>query len=219
VPSFILFIGSGSFNKYFINKIKDNEMKNLILFLAFFAVILVAGCSENSVTDPVWVDTANKDQNRDISNNQGTIPLKDILVFPGSFTSYYYVEGNIYFKQELILAETVPPRYYVSLDIAIKAILSNIDLPDEKGWEITGESKDVFYVSEDGIYLLEKSFPVSNRRDGMKLVCRFLVTTDGVGLNSVSLAVTEEDGIHAINKNLLPVDTVTFPPVRSLVSQ
>ena len=72
----------------------------------------------------------------------------------------------------------------------------------------------MIYVSEEGIYLLEKYFDVQGREDGLILVCKFLVTTDGVGLNEMWLAKPEGNPHIKINKAHTQRDTVTFPPVR-----
>ena len=93
------------------------------------------------------------------------------------------------------LVDPIPPapQYYVSLSLSVNASLTSMDSPNEPVMEVTSESEDIIYVSEDGIYLLEKSFPIRGRveDDGMFLFCRFLVTTDGVGLNEMLLVLPE----------------------------
>jgi hypothetical protein len=75
------------------------------------------------------------------------------------------------------------------------------------------ETNDNFYVPEEGIYMLEKTFQIQGRGDGMVLICRFLVTTDGVGLNTMWLELN--DGVpivNELNKNVDP-KPFTYPPV------
>jgi hypothetical protein len=161
-------------------------MKKLFFSLVVFSVLFVIGCQENSITDPVSIEATNKVQTQDGITSGGTIPLEGILVHHGGFSSYYSIEGNIEYTHELVLLDPIPPavQSYVRLHLSVNAVLTDPDLPGRNSWTISSESEDVFYVSEDGIYILEKSFPVLDRIDGLVLVCRFLVTTDGVGLNA-----------------------------------
>ena len=169
-------------------------MKKLLFSPVVFSVLLIIGCQENSITDPVSIETTNKSQNQEGSISRGTIPLEGILVHHGGFNSYYSIEGSIEYTHELILFDPKPPspQYNVYLNLSVDAILTNPDLPGRNSWTISSESEDVFYVSEDGIYILEKSFPVLDRNDGLALVCRFLVTTDGVGLNAKWLSSSND---------------------------
>jgi hypothetical protein len=60
------------------------------------------------------------------------------------------------------------------------------------------------------MYVLEKAFPVQGE-DGMVLVCRFLVTTDGVALNDKWL--TYVDGGGTLNK--VAPNNIIMPPVKT----
>ncbi len=169
-------------------------MKKLLFSLIVFSVLFVIGCQENSITEPISTESINKSQNQEGISSGGTIPLDGILVHHGGFNSYYSIEGNINYSHELVLFDPKPPspQYNVHLNLSVDAILTDPDLPGRNSWTISSESEDVFYVSEDGIYILEKSFPVLDRNDGLALVCRFLVTTDGVGLNAKWLSSSND---------------------------
>ena len=80
-------------------------------------------------------------------------------------------------------------------EVAIR-IYINSELNDMLGmmhleWRIEGRSDDIVYVSEDGIVLLEKCYPITNRSDVVLLV-RYLVTTNGIGISALSLASLEK---------------------------
>jgi len=171
-------------------------MKKLFLTLVTFSILFVVGCQENSITDPLTVEPTNKVQQPDPSN-QGTITLNDLLLDPSvSIENYLTISGQIDYVHRIELVDPIPPapQYYVSLSLSVNASLtSSTDSPNEPTMVVTSESEDIMYVSEDGIYLLEKSFPIRGRveDDGMFLFCRFLVTTDGVGLNEMYLALPE----------------------------
>ena len=170
-------------------------MKKLLFSLVVFSVLFITGCQENSVTDPISTESINKDQKPAGTITWGTIPLEGLLVFPGLGQTYYSIEGRISYAHELILVDPIPPlpQYYIELSLSVDANLINPDLPGHQPWTISSESEDMFYVAEDGIYLLEKSFPVLGGTEdgGMVLVCRFLVTTDGVGLNAMWLTMQD----------------------------
>ncbi len=188
-------------------------MKKLFLSFVLFSVLFVIGCQENSITNPVSTESINKSHIQEGIISRGTIPLEGILVHHGGFNSYYSIEGSIKYTHELILFVPEPPspRYNVHLNLSVEAVLTNPDLPGRNTWPISSESEDVFYVLEKGIYILQKTFPIKGRKDGLVLVCRFLVTTDGVGLSARWLGFNDD---HRIYKNSVTGDIVTYPPVR-----
>ena len=161
-------------------------MKKVLYSLVVFSILFIIGCKENSITDPVSVEEVNKDQ---MQKTKGNIPLNEILLIPGSLVSYLTLKGGIDYRERLIWTYSETGQaYYVELNLSINADLFEPDFPGSNKWKISSVSRDSFYVSEEGIYLLEKSFPVKERKDGLMLACRFLVTTDGIGLNAVWLS-------------------------------
>ena len=186
-------------------------MKKLFLSFVVFSVLLLIGCQENSITDPVSSQTVNKDQNTEII--RGSIPLSGLLANPGGgFNSFLEVDGQINYTHEKVYVNVPPlPRYDISLKLDVNATLTDPQSPKQNYWTISSKSEDVFHVSEEGMYILEKSFSVDGRRDGMVLVCRFIVTTDGVTLNDKWLAF--DDGGGALNK-VAPNNTI-MPPVKT----
>jgi hypothetical protein len=171
-------------------------MKKLFFSLAVFSILFVVGCQENFITDPVSIEATNKVQNQEEISSRGTIPLEGILVRHGRFNSYYSIEGSIKYTHEStsFIPEPPSPRYNVHLNLSVEAVLTEHDLPGRNTWRISSESEDFFYVSEEGIYILEKFFPVLDRNDGVVLVCRFLITTDGIGLNAKWLSSSFDGG-------------------------
>ena len=190
-------------------------MKQLLFSLVVFSILFVIGCQENSITDPVSAESIKKDQTTVDPFTSGVIPLEGVLVVPGGFQSYYDIQGQINYTHELVLLSPGPrvPQYYIDLNLSVRAVLTD---EGHNVFRISSESEDFVHVSEDGISILEKSFSVLGRRDGLVLVCRFLLTTDGIGLSSMWLGF--DDG-HGINKNSVPGDTLTYPPVRIDVVQ
>ncbi|MGB5529719.1 MAG: hypothetical protein WBQ32_07105 [Ignavibacteriaceae bacterium] len=193
-------------------------MKNLLLTLVAFSVLLLIGCQENSITDPTSPESVHKDQNAAGNVTTGTIRLQGIVVLPGLGQTYYSIEGIINYTHKLVLVDPIPPapQYYVDLNLSVEADLNNETTTERNSLNISSESEDFFYVSEEGIYILEKSFVIAGSNDGLALVCQFLVTTDGVGLNDKWLVVNAED---ELNKSIALDDPVTFPPVEIIEFQ
>jgi len=161
-------------------------MKNLLLTLVSFSVLLLIGCQENSIVDPISTKSLNRSQTPDNNINTGTIKLGGLLVLPGGFQSYYTIDGQIDYTHKLVLLDPIPPapQYYINVDLAIRAIISD----GNNSLDISSTSSDNVYVSEEGIFILEKSYPVLNSSNGLVLICKFLVTTNGIGLSEMLLA-------------------------------
>ena len=185
-------------------------MKKLFLSFVVFSVLLLIGCQENSITDPVSSQTVNKDQNTEII--RGSIPLSGLLANPGGgFNSFLEVDGQINYTHEKVYVNVPPlPRYDISLKLDVNATLTDPQSPRQNYLTISSKSEDVFHISQEGMYVLEKAFPVQGE-DGMVLVCRFLVTTDGVALNDKWL--TYVDGGGTLNK--VAPNNIIMPPVKT----
>jgi len=176
-------------------------MKNLLLTLAFFlSVLLLIGCQENSITDPIQNTELQKTDNPSILI--GTIALEGLLNDPHPIAnSYYIINGEIQYQHSLEFLDPIPPnpQYSISLNLSASAnfmYLCTVCEPQSDQASVgtlLAETNDNFYVSEEGIYLLEKTFSIQGRVDGMLLKCRFLVTTDGIGLNAMWLALPDNN--------------------------
>jgi len=189
---------------------KECAMKKLFSFVVIFSVLLLIGCQENSITDPMSSESVNKTSTTDQNSTTGIIPLEGLLVIPGGFQSYYSIDGQINYTHQLVFLDPMPPapQYYVDLNLSIGANLTD---EGHNTFRISSTSADNIYVSNDGINILEKSFSVLGRNDGLVLVCSFLVTTDEVGLNAIWLSFSKD---VQINKSSTSGDPIIMPPVR-----
>ena len=169
-------------------------MKKLFLTTVVFSVLVITGCQENSITDPI-VDMGQQDlqKNDDPLVHRGFIDLDGILEVPGQPNSFLEINGQVGYVHELFLVDPIPPapQHYVSLSLQVNAELMDPFSPEDPIWTISDKTEDVIYVSEEGIYLLEKYYSIQDREDGLLLACRFLVTNDGVGLNVMWLVIPE----------------------------
>lgn len=167
-------------------------MKNLLLTLAACSVLLLIGCQENSITDPVLSSSVQKNQT---STTLGTIPLDGIVKVPGQFNSYYDISGSIAYTEELIQDPKVPAvqQTHVSLSLSVAADMFNSAPPYGK-WNISTTSRDDLYFSNNGDEILEKHFYIDGRTDGLAIVFQFLVSESSVKLESRYLAFEGKKG-------------------------
>jgi hypothetical protein len=186
---------------------KECAMKNLLFTVFSFSVLLLIGCQENSMVDPLSPDSINKSGNPTSNITSGTIKLGGLLVLPGGFQSYYTIDGQIDYTHEKVLVDPIPPapQYYIAVGLSIRAEISD----GSNILTVSSNSNDNVYVSEEGIMILEKVYPVLNSENGLVLICKFLVTTDGLGLNEMML---EEGYVNPnLNKSKEPTP-FTMPP-------
>lgn len=168
-------------------------MKRFLLALTFCLVLLLPGCQEYYITDP------NQDvslQKTDVpSINSGLILLEGLLEIPNQPNTFLKISGQVKYVHELFYVDPIPPapQYYVSLILNTNADLTDPSIPKSPVWYISNNSEDIFYVSEEGIYLLDKIYTIEGREDGLLFYCRFLVTTDGIGLNEMALVLPDGD--------------------------
>ena len=206
-------------------------MKKLFLTLVTFSILFVIGCQENSITDPITVEPTNKVQPD--PSHQGTITLERMLRDPYPvMNSYFIINGAIEYEHKLVYLDPIPPnpQYVVSLNFSVTADFTYFctvcppQYEDNLAGFISIDTNDDVYVSEDGIYLLEKSFPIQGREDGMVLICRFLVTADGVGLNEMWLALADGNSNYVSSRNDLgrdenPDSPNIYPPKEIQITQ
>jgi hypothetical protein len=208
-------------SRFLINNSSTNQkecaMKKLFLTLVTFSILFVIGCQENSITDPLTVEPTNKVQQTDPSN-QGTITLERMLTDPYPvMNSYFIINGAIEYEHTLGYLDPIPPnpQYVVSLNLSVTADLTyfcTVCSPSDEDasvGSISSESNDEMSISiwEDEIFLLEKSFPIQGREDGMVLKCTFHVTTIGVGLDEMWLELPDgNSNYNASNWNDLSRD-------------
>jgi hypothetical protein len=157
-------------------------MKQLLFSLVIFSVLLAIGCEENLVNEPADALLKQKDN----LPSARTIILNYELQDPSY--GYSRLSGRVSYVHKIINRAMNP----VGLNEISLHIEMNSELDDLLGmvhleWTAQGRSDDIVYVSEEGILLFEKSYQISNRNDVVLLV-QYLVTTNGVGISSVSLA-------------------------------
>jgi len=186
-------------------------MKNLFVSLVVISVLSVIGCQENSITDPIANEPVDKAQSGIPDTYlHGFIPLEGALNDPYPIgNSYYIVTGIIEYEQRTVFVDPMLPtaKRYASLYLITEAdfqYLCTVCQPSEED-KLVGFISDVSeeYVALGGncVSLLEKSFTIQGREDGMILKVRFLVTSGGVDLSTMWLAlpIANEIATNEIN--------------------
>jgi hypothetical protein len=169
-------------------------MKNILLSLVVFSVLLLllVGCEDNSINNPVSAESFNKAGPLSGNTLNGSIILEHKLAGLGTVNKYYLLSGKIYYSQELIIKnpQAIVLGYDVKLDISVDAVLKDISAPsgEQNAWRILSKSEDLVFVAANGSYVLVKSYPVLGRTDEMELVCTFAITTRGLKLENVVLS-------------------------------
>jgi hypothetical protein len=174
-------------------------MKKLLYSLVVFSVLLLIGCQENSITDPAREDLQKTDPQL---VHQGTILLKGDLADPReSFgIKHLTIFGAVKFEHRFEYTDAIPPapQQYVSLHLSVNAEIQDRNSPLDIIWSLSGDSKDIIYVSDnnDSNNILYKYYTVRGSNVGMRLVCRFLVTANGVDLGDFWLQLQNTDGSY-----------------------
>ena len=141
--------------------------------------IFFTGCSENPVTDP------GLSLDKQTGSHKGIINICCLLTDPLSGTCN--LGGNIMYYHEIIPApENIDDLFTIRVSLEV-----DCEMCDKLGmmhpkWSITQSSVDIVIISEEGIVILEKNYPVCNRIDIM-LNVKYLITTEGVGIADLSI--------------------------------
>jgi hypothetical protein len=169
----------------YFKKIEEMLMKNLIVVTTILILALLLGCQDNHVNQP---------ESSPLLKGKKPIQEKIEICCEVDDTNYGMcsLNGFVYYTHEVI-QDAMHPRAenLVSLKLYMNSALCDKLGMMHLDWRIEDKSENVFYVSEEGIYLLEKSYWITNRDDVVLLV-HYLVTTDGVGISKITLAPMEK---------------------------
>ncbi|HEY6436133.1 MAG TPA: hypothetical protein VIY47_06060 [Ignavibacteriaceae bacterium] len=186
-------------------------MKNLIVSLSAALVVLIIGCQENSITEPVLNEPAEKVQVETPENYfRGIITLESVLRDPYSIgNSFYLISGQIEYNLRKINMDSnlSALQQNISIHLDVKADLQNfctvcpaIEVDNLSGF-ISEISDSVAPVAGNTASLFERNFTIQGREDGMVLKTRFSISKDEVKLNAMWLALpnTHELATEIIN--------------------
>jgi hypothetical protein len=173
-------------------------MKNLFICVA--AVLFVIGCQENSITDPVSTESINKDQNPG-PYQHGFISLEGMLDDPYPvMNSFYIISGEIEFEHRVVSQNYVSLHLLTNADLRYLCTVCSPSETDPLAGFISDDSEDYLLITGSSS-ILEKSFTIEGREDGMVLKCRFLVTTGGIELNAMWLTLPDNNVVVTNQSN------------------
>ena len=154
-----------------------------------------------------------------------SITLERMLTDPYPImNSFYIVNGEIQYQYTVQLLDPIPPnpQYVVSLNLTFSAELTYLcTVCGENNEEttagfISSQSSDTVTLTENNSYILEKSYLIQGREDGMVIMFRFLVTTEDISLTEVFLVLPESNFNNISNRNDLdredPDPPNIYPP-------
>lgn len=175
-------------------------MKKILFSLVVSSLLLLVGCKENSITDPGFPETIKKNDLTIDNTFRGIISIDRILMIPDANNTEYQLKGTISYTDENIIPDSskIVSIYNVKLGIFVNAILTakEVNSINHNRWIISSKSEDLVYVSPEGIKILEKSYPVLGRNDGMRMVCTFTITTNGISLDVTELKIPNNKNVH-----------------------
>jgi hypothetical protein len=182
-------------------------MKTIIVTLIVFTALIFFGCQENMLTEPISSEDFSKVNNSNSVIN-GLIKLERLMNDPHHVgNSFYSVRGQIEYEHRMLVPLPMLPvsRYYVSLKLSTNAeiryfcSLNQGFAEEQPAGYLTEISEEYIPLNERFMGLLEKSFTIEGREDGMMLKCRFFVTSRGIELSAVWLALENQSVTATLN--------------------
>jgi hypothetical protein len=183
-------------------------MKTIILTLTALSLAFFIGCQENSITDPTVNEPVNKDQAAATDKYfQGTIPLEGLLADPYPvINTFYRITGQIEYRFSIYIADPIPPapqrylsvRFETNADLQYVCTVCPPSFEDQLAGFIAEVSEDFIPLSGNQASLIEKTFSIQGREDGMVLKVKFLVTDDRIELNAMWLALPNTKEVATI---------------------
>jgi len=180
-------------------------MKNLFVSLVAASVLFVIGCQENSITDPIANEPVDKVQTGTPDTyRHGIIPLEGALNDPYPImNSYYIISGQIEYDFRIFYMDAIPPasqrsaslHFETNADLQYFCTVCSPSPEDELAGFIADVSEDYVPLGGNFVSLLEKTFSIQGREDGMVLKARFLVTYHRIELSAMWLALPNANSV------------------------
>ena len=173
-------------------------MKRSMFVLALLIAALVAGCQENSITDPAT--PASTTDGRLLRNVPGDIILPiNVIALHGvmrggsGFNSVVEIDGHVNYTTTIIPRDPAPPnpQYTVLVTLSLDASVRpfGLELPV---WRVNDVSSDEIALEDlDGAVMLEKSYAIPGWSDGSALHIQFQVVSNRVTVTEMRIVVPE----------------------------
>ncbi len=175
-------------------------MKKSLFSLVVFSVLLVVGCRENSITDPI---PASADINKTSDSPvMGTIQLQGRLENPYPvFNSFFVIDGEINYQITSLNLDPIPPnnQQVITVQLSAYAELNSVCTvcmsPEAETFAgvISAETSDVINFTDDSNHSFSKTFKVQKNANDMILICSFFISPEGITLNGMRLELIDQD--------------------------
>jgi len=172
-------------------------MKHAMFVLAIVVAAFIVGCQDNNITNPMAANLSSGNQrSKDVTLPIREIPLHGVMHEPSGYNAFTEINGQIAYTTTLISRDPIPPnpQWAVLVTLTVNADLMpwNSNGPV---WGVSGSSRDEFALAEDadGAMVLEKSYTLIGRDDGVSLHLRFCISQETVVLSRMWLALPQAD--------------------------
>lgn len=174
-------------------------MKKVIITFVLSFVLLSTGCNENTITDPVSFEQANKTDFPD-TYIRGTIDLNKMLTNPYPvINSYFGIFGKIDYELRTVYFDPIPPatqqalsvNFIIDADLKYFCTVCPPSITDELAGFCNEDSETMVPTGNSIISPVEKTFAIQGREDGMVLKATFSVSNDEVQINAMWLALPD----------------------------
>lgn len=170
-------------------------MQYRIVNLIISSILLFAliSCGDNSINNPVANESINKMSSSGERTLDGTLILDYRLADPIKVNQYYLLDGEVNYTQQITRVQNplvASPDYEVVLDIEMAAKLRDNTSPVEPDpGHIKAKSRDQIKLDGNSDRkTLIKTYSVKGISPKiLELNCTFIVTTEGVFLDKVTL--------------------------------
>jgi len=161
-------------------------MKCSIFIFSAAASAFVLGCQDTTVTDPLPVAHQSAVHRAKILPIDRIIPLTGRLENPGKGSPFMVIRGELSVTVTEIPEECAWTRCEVTIQASAELRPFKFQGPI---WRVYDNSKnEVFYEVQAE---LEKAYVLQNRKDGMALHVKLVVTRDGVELENMWLELSD----------------------------
>jgi hypothetical protein len=169
-------------------------MKCSIFIVSAAASAFVLGCQDTTVTDPLTVAHQSAVHRAKILPIDHIILLTGRLENPGTGSPFIVIRGELSVTVTELPAELPAGCAWTRSEVRIQASAELKPFKLQKPtWRVYGNStNEVFYEVQAE---LEKTYVLQNRKDGMALHVRLVVTREGVELENMWLEIGPAKGL------------------------
>ena len=161
-------------------------MKHATFILAIVVAAFIVGCQDNNIINPT-PETPSSSKAASKNPTARTIRL-DAILREGGFNTFTEISGQVEYTTTTLPRDPVPPnpQFGVLVTLALDAKLKPFG-SENPVWRVSNSSRDELSYN-DGVILLEKTYKIDGRNDGVSLHVQFQVAEENVKVVGMWLA-------------------------------